>query len=99
MNIENSSLVPAISLCVTVMDRLHHLRRTLPENIAASRNSCLVEFVVLDYSSHDGLEDWIKTEMLDQLKAGVVVFAQLRNSSEFHMAHAKNVAHRLARGD
>jgi hypothetical protein len=99
MNSKNSSLVPVVSFCTAVMDRLHHLRKTLPQNIIANQNCCTNEFVILDYSSRDGLENWVRDEMCHQIEAGLVVFAQLRGRMEFQRSHAKNAAHRLARGE
>lgn len=81
------------------MDRLHHIRETLPANIRANRRFKRAEFVILDYSSRDGLEDWIRSEMSDHIQSGLVLYAQMPGQTRFHMAHAKNVAHRLARGE
>jgi hypothetical protein len=99
MNIEDDARPCSVSLCTAAMDRLHHLRKTLPANIIANRNCPRLQFVIVDYSSHDGLADWIYDEMTDYLESGLVLFAQLRDRRVFHMAHAKNIAHRLGRGD
>lgn len=88
-----------VSFCTTAMNRLHHVRQTLPQNIESNRGYAAVEFVLLDYSSNDGLADWVKAEMAQHIKAGLVLFAQAAGYKEFCMAHAKNMAHRLASGD
>ena len=93
-----------LSLCTTCMGRAHHLRQTLPRNLADcvdwSRPEA-VEFVVLDYSSRDGLADWITTDagLRPYLDAGILRFARSDGHPHFRHSHAKNMAHTLASGD
>ena len=47
-----------VSLCTTVMDRLHDLERTLPKNMEDNSDYPNMEYVVLDYNSQDSLEQW-----------------------------------------
>src|SRR5690349_14002109 len=92
------------SLCTTCMGRAHHLRQTLPRNLADcvdwSRPGA-VEFVVLDYGSRDGLARWITTDpdLRPYLDAGILRFARSEGHKHFRHSHAKNMAHRLATGD
>src|SRR6476660_4405577 len=70
-----------ISLCTTCMGRAHHLKQTLPRNLADSVDWArpeAVEFVVLDYSSPDDLAEWITTdpELRPYLEAGILKFAR-----------------------
>ena len=54
-----------LSFCTTCMGRAHHLKQTLPRNLADSvdwSRPDAVEFVVLDYSSPDDLAEWITTD-------------------------------------
>lgn len=88
-----------ISYCTTCKGRLHHLRETLPANLKAEEGNPNVEFVVLDYSSDDGLADWIKENFSEAMQSGRLRYARLDNAPHFKMAHAKNMAHRLATGD
>lgn len=87
-----------LSFCTASMNRLHHLRRTLPANLEWNSASRLVEFIVLDYSSSDGLAAWIRAEMQDHIESGTLVFAQASGFTEFRRSHAKNMAHRIATG-
>ena len=41
------------------MNRLYHIRETLPRNVRDNKDYPYVEFVLLDYGSDDGLEDWV----------------------------------------
>ena len=95
---DSSPEAPLVSLCTTVMNRLHHLRRTLLANIAANHGFDRLEYVILDYSSSDGLADWVRTDLAAHVASGLVRFAQLQDRAHFQMAHAKNLSHRLARG-
>lgn len=93
-----------LSLCTTCMGRAHHLKRTLPRNLAQNvdwSRPDAVEFVVLDYSSPDDLAEWITTdpELAPYREAGILRFAQAPGQRTFRHSHAKNMAHALATGD
>src|SRR4051812_45180579 len=86
-----------ISYCITCMGRRQHLERTLAENISmAASSNVRSEFVLLDYSSPDGIGEFIAHEMSGSLGEGVLSYYRLEGAETFHMAHAKNIAHRLA---
>lgn len=87
-----------VSFCITCKGRLHHLRQTLSRNIEDNLDHDETEFVLLDYTSPDGLGDWVKAEHLANLKTGKVVYYRTNEFERFSMPHAKNVAHRLATG-
>ncbi len=93
-----------LSLCTTCMGRTHHLQQTLPRNLADNvdwSRPDAVEFVVLDYSSRDGLAEWITTDrgLRPYLDAGILRFARTEGRTHFRHSHAKNMAHSLAVGD
>lgn len=86
------------------MGRTHHLKHTLPRNLADTvdwRRPNDVEFVVLDYSSPDDLAEWITTDetLRPYLEAGILKFARTSGESYFRHSHAKNMAHAVATGD
>lgn len=93
-----------ISYCTTCKDklgeatRLSHLKQTLPANMAAEKNNPNVEFVVLDYGSDDNLAAWIKQNYQAEIDSGRLRYARYE-APHFKMAHAKNMAHRVATGD
>lgn len=95
------STTPAlkVSYCITCKGRLYHLKRTLPLNLAAELKDRDVEFVILDYQSDDGLAEWIKATYPSELASGRLVHAYHSPAPHFKMAHAKNLAHRLATGE
>lgn len=86
-----------ISFCTTCMGRLFHLKQTLPINLF-NTEGCSREFVILDYNSRDGLQDWMKT-LTPWIKSGVVKYYQTKIPQNFCAAHAKNIAHKQATGD
>ena len=88
-----------ISYCTTCKGRLHHLRETLPKNLEAEKDNPDIEFVILDYTSEDGLGDWIKQNYSKEIASGRIRYARYDDGVHFKMAHAKNMAHRLATGD
>jgi glycosyltransferase involved in cell wall biosynthesis len=78
------------------MNRLHDLKNTLPDNLKDSYGN--VEFVLLDYGSRDGLGEWVKSEMMDEIHSGKLVYYY--TSAEFFQPnHSRNVSFRLAKND
>lgn len=90
---------PKISYCITCKGRAHHLIQTLPHNLALEKDNPNIEFVVLDYDSKDGLGEWIQQNLREELESGRVRYARFEPAPNFKMAHAKNMAHRVATGD
>ncbi len=88
-----------VSLCVSCMGRLHHLRKTLPRNIACNADYSEVEFVLLDYNSPDGLEAWVKEEMMEHIRSGKLVYYKEHTAECFLHSHARNLSFKLATGE
>jgi hypothetical protein len=88
-----------ISFCITCKGRLCHLRETLPHNLALARDPGAFEFVVLDYNSEDGLNQWAPEHLREAVSSGLVNCYRTTRPQSFFMAHAKNAAHRLAQGE
>ena len=81
------------------MGRLHHLRETFLKNIADNQDYPNLEFVLLNYSSPDGMDDWARQNLQGLISSGRVVYYRTECHKHFHVAHAKNVAQKLASGD
>lgn len=88
-----------ISICTVCMNRLAHLRETLPMNIAQNKDHKNVEFVVLDYNSGDGMEDWVKSNMQEHIQSGVLKYFKNYEPKYFNLSHSKNMAMRLGSGN
>lgn len=87
-----------VSFFTTCKNRLEHLKQTLPQNIENHKDDANVEFVLLDYSSDDGLGDWIKSTMTAHIASGRLVYFRANGYANFQMSHSKNCAARLSRG-
>lgn len=88
-----------ISFCTVSMNRLHHLEKTLPKNIKDNLSYSNLEFVVLNYGSKDGLDDWMNHQMLEYRKKGIIQYYITNEPSFFLRSHSKNVAAKQATGD
>lgn len=88
-----------ISFCTVCMNRLENLKQTLPKNIADNISYGNIEFVVLNYNSKDGLDEWIANAMAHYLKIGVLVYIKTDEPQYFLRSHSKNIAAKRASGD
>jgi hypothetical protein len=88
-----------ISFCTTSMNRLYHLRETLPENIRNCLSYGNVEFVVLNYSSRDEIDTWMEEEMREYIDSGLLKYLKVGDIPFWDNSHAKNIVARHAAGD
>jgi hypothetical protein len=75
------------------------LKETLPANLKAAEGYVNAEFVVLGYGTTPELNDWIRDTFPDEIKSGRLKYVYYPDAEHFKMAHAKNMAHRMATGD
>ena len=68
----------------------------MPANLAGNRDALVV---LLDYSSGDGLSEYVWEHHKADLASGGLVYYSCPGQRFFRMAHAKNMAHRLAIGE
>lgn len=81
------------------MGRLHHLMETLCPNLSVMSEFQGLECILLNYNSPDLLDEWVKNELYDHINEGRMTYYKTSEPTTFHIAHAKNVAHRLATGN
>lgn len=79
------------------MNRLHHLKQTLPKNLKDNEKYPEVEFVILDYNSQDGLEDWAKNNFSNW--QGKVNYYKTNSPEFYDFSHSRNLAIGMAKGD
>ncbi len=91
-------MIPEITFCTVVMNRLEHLKYTLCSNIENNKFSN-VEFLILDYNSTDGCQDWILSTFKKEILSGIVSYYKTNQPSSFHRSHSKNMAFRLAKAN
>jgi len=88
-----------ISFCTVSMNRLHHVKSTLPINIKNNIDYKNLEFILLDYNSSDGLEDWVYTNMKNEIESGLLVYFKTLDPIHFNRSHSRNMMFKLATGD
>lgn len=87
-----------VSLCTTSMNRLKFLEQTLPRNLADNSGPD-VEFVLLNYNSQDGMEEWVRDNMMSHIESGLLCYYRESTATHFVPAHSRNVSMRVATGD
>ncbi len=90
---------PRISLCICCKGRLNHLKETLLQNIRDNMAYPNLEFVLLNYNSGDGLEEWINDTCQTYIDSGLLSYYSTSQPKYFHPTHSRNMAIRLAAGD
>lgn len=92
--------IPSLSFCITCMNRLYQIRDTLGQNLHDNRMfDFLVEFVLIDFGSTDGLRDWVYQNYLDDIKSGYLKYYYTEELKCWHASIAKNTAHLYANND
>lgn len=91
-----------VSFCTTCMGRTHHLKETYIKNIKCNLGYGDVEFILLNYSSKDGMEEWIDKELnpflIREIGYPVLKYIVKQGEEYFNMAKAKNLAHYASTG-
>ena len=99
MKFQPSTEKKRVSFCITCKDRIEFLKETLPKNLRDNRaDQKDVEFVLMDFASEDGLQDWVLANFREELDAGYLNYFYTERMPTFHMAIAKNTAHAFAQG-
>lgn len=89
--------IPKISFCITCKNRFHQIRETLPLNLADNLPfKDLIEFVVVDFGSNDGLADWVLNSFTNELNSGYLAYYYTDELPFWHASIAKNTAHYMA---
>jgi Sulfotransferase domain len=82
-----------VTFCTTCKGRTQHLEETLPANL---RDNARARLVVVNYNSSDHLDEFIRSRHMDDVESGRLTLYRFTEPGPFRMAHAKNLAHRLA---
>lgn len=88
-----------ISICTVSMNRIHHIKKTLPRNISDNLKYPNIEFILLDYNSNDGLFEWVNLELKEHIDSGVLKIYKTEEPLFFDRSHSRNVVFKLATGD
>jgi hypothetical protein len=82
-----------IAFATTCKGRAQHIKQTLPRNLADNPSA---KFILLDYNSPDDLASYLQANHARDIESGRLVVYSHMAQGPFRMAHAKNMAHRLA---
>jgi glycosyltransferase involved in cell wall biosynthesis len=92
--------IPSVSFCITCKNRLHQIRQTLKKNLDDNRLFApLIEFILVDFGSTDGLKKWIKDDFKKDCESGYLKYYYTEELPDWHASIAKNTAHLLAGND
>lgn len=91
---ESSERKLRVVFCSTCMNRVEHVKQTLPRNLADNEDYEHAAFVLLDYGDRQGLGEWVRSSFEPELRNGRLIYFRNPAPRHFHMAHAKNMAHR-----
>jgi GT2 family glycosyltransferase len=80
------------------MNRVHHVSKTLPANLKQNQERD-VNFILLDYHSTDGLEEYIQSNYKEEIESGKLTYYRYVDAKSFKRAHSRNMALKLADGE
>jgi hypothetical protein len=90
--------LPTVSICTVAMNRIHHVKKTLPVNLQQNNNAG-VDFLLLDYNSDDGLADYVMANFQHELECGKLSYYRYNDADAFDRCHSRNLALKLADGE
>ena len=94
------SSLTSLSFCITCKNRIHQIRQTLQKNLDDNRShQDMIEFVLVDFGSTDGLKKWILSNFYQELSSGYLRYYYTDELPLWHASIAKNTAHSLARNN
>ena len=87
----------SLSFCITCKNRFHQISQTLPQNLKDNRDAKdVVEFILVDFGSTDGLQEWIAEKFTEEIESGYLKYCYTEELPFWHCSIAKNTAHILA---
>ena len=93
-------MMKTLSFCITCKNRIHQIRQTLRKNL--DDNLChkeFIDFILVDFSSADGLREWITSNFQQELMSGYLKYYYTEALPHWHASVAKNTSHLCATGD
>ena len=85
-----------MSFCITCRNRLWQLSQTLHYNLLKLDDFC--EIILVDFGSSDGLSEFIWGNFSKWIHDRKLIYFEVSNPVNWHMAKAKNLSHRLSKG-
>jgi radical SAM protein with 4Fe4S-binding SPASM domain len=92
-----------LSFCVSCMNRLEFLKKTLLHNlnlINSLTETYNIELVLLNYNSEDDMDEYLNQDIFKQfIDDKILIYKKVNNKDFFHRTNARNIAHLAATGD
>jgi Sulfotransferase domain/N-terminal domain of galactosyltransferase len=85
--------VRRVAFCTTCKGRVQHVEETLPANLRDNKTATIV---LVNYNSPDHLDAFVRAHHMADVESGRLSVYRFTEPGPFRMAHAKNLAHRLA---
>ncbi|MFL5788301.1 MAG: glycosyltransferase family 2 protein [Flavisolibacter sp.] len=92
-------MMQKISFCTSSMNRAHHIKQTLKKNILDNVEYGNLEFVLLDYGSSDGLENYIQLELQEFIDSGILKYFRIKDVQFFNPSHSRNISFKVSNGN
>lgn len=88
-----------ISFCTVCRNRLAHIKETLIRNIQDNESYPAVEFNLLNYNSDDGMEEWVRQDMIPFIERKIFNYFKAPGPACFDHSHSRNMLFKLSTGD
>ncbi|PSL43871.1 glycosyl transferase family 2 [Chitinophaga niastensis] len=89
----------SISYCTVSMNRIEQVKVTLPLNIKENERFSNLKFLLLDYNSSDGLEEWVRENLEEHILSGKLTYYKYHDAPFFNASHSRNMLFRLSKND
>lgn len=90
----------SLSFCITCKNRFYQIKQTLRKNLEDNREEKdLIEFILVDFGSTDGLQEWITENFMDEIEEGYLKYYYSEQLPYWDASVAKNTSHILAEND
>jgi len=87
------------SIVTTCMNRIEDLKQTFPLNVKNCLQYTNFEFVIVDYNSKDGLEEFIKDNCKNWYESGIIKYVKTTKPQYYSMTHSRNIGFLAATGE
>jgi len=92
--------IPKLSFCITCKNRFYQIKDTLIKNLNDNKMyKHFIEFVLVDFGSTDGLNEWIKDKCMKYVKEGYLKYYYTDELVNWHASIVKNTSHIYANND
>ena len=89
-----------ISFCISCMNRFWQIKNTLVKNLKDNyEDRDVVEFILIDFNSNDGLRDFVTNNFKDEIKKKYLKYYFTEELDSWHAPITRNTTHIVANGD